>query len=177
MVDIFFLRGIVYFNRSIMFLLLWPTCELCGRHSDRKGKATGVRSSCISNGIWTQRKLVEMTTNDKTGSNSNSFTFVHWDHSKQKLKPFSLLLHPFAHKFIFPFHFFSTLFFYVCLCNEQNGKKPLFDAHSMCVAYSCLCVPLEEDIGSVEQFWESTHMFFSNLIPSNAEVTFFSSTI
>lgn len=93
------------------------TCELCGRQSNRKGKATGVCFSCISNWIWAQRKLVKMTTNDKTGS--NLFTFVHWIEHNVESHIFFLRFctHWCIYTFIFPLR---ISFFYVCFCSTEE---------------------------------------------------------
>lgn len=63
-----------------LFSVINLTCELCGRWWEKK--PTDVDSSCISNRLWAQRKLVKMTTNDKTGSNSFTFVYCAENHAR-----------------------------------------------------------------------------------------------
>lgn len=84
---------------------------------------------------------------------------------------FYLFLHPLAQTFIFPFWvgvFFFRLFssMFVDAIEETAARCSL----SVCGIFEYGFLSLE-DIGSVEH-WKSTHMFW-NLIPLNAEVTFF----
>lgn len=128
--------------------------------------------------ITLNMSAMQISQNDNKRQNRFKFICIRSlsrkDHSAEKLKLFFLFL-----RFALPPVYLSAsepIFFFhlLCFCLCIKWKKLL--EFSMCVAYSCSVCPTGETTLVQWNIWEyRQHICLQNLIPLNAEVTFFSS--